>query len=80
MDVLACSDGDFHVKLHIRTKSDNFIWSFMAVYGADQEFKDDFLHEMVSLAKDNSYLIIIGGDINLLRFPFEKSKVRFDDH
>jgi hypothetical protein len=52
----------------------------MAVYGAAQEFKDDFLHEMVSLAKDNSYLIIIGGDFNFLRFPFEKSKVRFDGH
>jgi hypothetical protein len=81
MDVLACSDGDFHVKLHIRNKSDNFIWSLVAVYGAAQEeFKADFLREMVNLARDNPYPIIIGGDFNLLRFPFEKSKGQFDDN
>jgi hypothetical protein len=62
MDVLACSDGDFHVKLHIRNKLDNFTWSIVAVYGAAQEeFKADFLREMVNLAKDNTYPIIIGG-------------------
>jgi hypothetical protein len=44
MDVLACLDGDFHVKLHIRNKLDNFTWSLVAVYGAAQEeFKADFL-------------------------------------
>jgi hypothetical protein len=54
MEVLACSDGDFHVKLHIRNKLDNFIWSLVAVYGAAQEkFKADFLREMVNLEKDN---------------------------
>jgi hypothetical protein len=43
-DVLACLDGDFHVKLHIRNKLDNFTWSLVAVYGATQEkFKADFL-------------------------------------
>jgi hypothetical protein len=61
-DVMACSDGDFHVKLHIRNKLDNFTWSLIAVYGAAQEkFKADFLHEMVNLAKDNPYPILIGG-------------------
>jgi hypothetical protein len=81
MDVLACSEGDFHVKLHIRNKSDNFIWSLVAIYGAAQEeFKADFLREMVNLAKDNPHPILIGGDFNLLRFSFEKSKGRFDDH
>ena len=81
MDVLASSDGEYHVKLHIRNKADNFTWSLVAVYGASQEeFKADFLREMVNLAKDNPYPIIIGGDFNLLRFPFEKSKGRFDNH
>jgi hypothetical protein len=32
MDVLACSDGDFYVKLHIRNKLNNFTWS-LVVYG-----------------------------------------------
>jgi hypothetical protein len=62
MDVLACLDGDFHVKLHIRNKLDNFTWSLVAVYGAAQEeFKADFLREMVNLAKDNPHPILIGG-------------------
>ena len=32
------------------------------------------------MAKDNPYPIIIGGDFNLLRYPHEKSKGRFDNH
>jgi hypothetical protein len=36
MDVLASSDGDYHIKLTIRNKADNFIWSLVAVYGAAQ--------------------------------------------
>ena len=35
--------------------------------------------ELVNLAKDNPYPIIIGGDFNLLRFPHEKSRGRFDN-
>jgi hypothetical protein len=35
---------------------------------------------MVNLAKDNPYPILIGGDFNMLRFPFEKSRGRFDNH
>jgi hypothetical protein len=34
MDVLASSDGEYHIKLTIRNKVDNFIWSLVAVYGA----------------------------------------------
>jgi endonuclease/exonuclease/phosphatase family metal-dependent hydrolase len=51
------------------------------VYGAaHEEYQANFFHELVNLAKDNPYPIIIGGDFNLLRFPFEKSKGQFDDH
>jgi hypothetical protein len=81
MEVLDRSGGDYHIKLHIRNRADNFIWSLVAVYGAAQdEFKADFLREMVNLAKDNPHLILIGGDFNLLRFRHDKSKGRFDDH
>ena len=34
---------------------------------------------MVNLAKDNSHPFIIGGEFNLLRYPFEKSRERFDN-
>jgi hypothetical protein len=81
MEVLASLDGDYHIKLTIRNKADNFIWSLVAVYGAAQdEFKADFLRELVNLAKDNPHPILIGGDFNLLRFRPEKSKGRFDGH
>ena len=62
MDVLASSEGDFHIKVHIRNKADNFTWTLVAVYGAAQdEHKPAFLRELVNLAKDNPYPIIIGG-------------------
>jgi hypothetical protein len=81
MEILDRSGGDYHIKLHIRNRADNFILSLVAVYGAAQdEFKADFLRELVNLGKDNPHLILIGGDLNLLRFRHEKSKGRFDDH
>ena len=80
MEVLDVSDGDFHIKMHIRNKSDNFIWSLVVVYGPTQEeAKMSFLCEMYNLAKDNPHPFIIGGYFNLLRYPFEKSRGRFDN-
>jgi hypothetical protein len=80
MEILDNSGGDFYIKLHIRNKSDNFKWSLIAIYGAAQNpFKPNFLHELVNLAKDNSYPIIIEG-FSLLRYPHENSKGRFDNH
>jgi hypothetical protein len=53
----------------------------VSVYGAAQEeYKADFLRELVKLEKDNPYPIIIRGDFNFIRLPFEKSKGWFDDH
>jgi hypothetical protein len=81
MEVLARSTGDYHIKLHIRNRANNFTWSLVAVYGAAQdEYKASFLRELVNLSKNNPYPILIGGDFNLLRFRHEKSKGRFDDH
>jgi hypothetical protein len=81
MEILDNSGGDFHIKLHIRNKSDNFIWSLVSVYGSAQDaLKPAFLREMVNLAKDNPHPIILGGDFNMLRYPHEKSKGRFDNH
>ena len=81
MEVVGSSGGDFHLKVHIRNKTDNFTWSLVAVYGAAQDdFKVAFLRELVNLARDNPYPILIGGDFNMLRFPHEKSRGRFDNH
>jgi hypothetical protein len=73
IEILDNSGGDFHIKLHIRNKSDNFIWSLVSIYGATQDVsKPAFLRELVNLAKDNPHPIIIGGDFNLLRYPTRK--------
>jgi hypothetical protein len=81
MEVMARSGGDYHIKLHIGNRVDNFTWSLVVAYGAAQEeYKADFLRELVNLAKDNPYPILIGDDFNLLRFCHEESKGRFDDH
>jgi DNA topoisomerase VI subunit A len=37
MHVLASSDGEFYVKLHIHNKADNFTWTLVALYGAAQD-------------------------------------------
>ena len=51
MDMLASSDGEFHIKVHIRNKADNFLWSLVGVYGAAQdEFKPAFLRIVVDLS------------------------------
>jgi hypothetical protein len=81
MEILDNSGEDFHIKLHVRNKSDDFVWSLVSIYGATQDVhKPAFLREMVNLAKNNLHPIIIGGDFNLLRYPNEKSKGRFDNH
>jgi hypothetical protein len=81
MEVLANSDGEYHIKLTIRNRADNFIWSLVSVYGAAQDnFKADFLRELVNLAKDDPHSILIGGDFNLPRFRHDKSKGIFNGH
>jgi hypothetical protein len=37
MEILDNSGEDFHIKLHIRNKSDDFIWSSILVYGVAQD-------------------------------------------
>ena len=50
MEVLSSSDGEFHIKLHIRNKADNFTWSLVTVYGAAQnEHKPDFLQNKIHI-------------------------------
>ena len=51
------------------------------MYGAAQEdYKAAFLRDLVNLAKYIPHPIVIGGDINMLRFQHEKSRGRFDNH
>jgi hypothetical protein len=36
MEVLHIAGGDYHIKLHIPNRADNFTWSLVTVYGAAQ--------------------------------------------
>jgi hypothetical protein len=75
MDLFACSDGEFYVKLHISFKSDNFTWCLVAIYGATQdEFKPNFHREMVKLAKDNPYPIISLGGFHFAYIPIREEQ------
>jgi hypothetical protein len=75
MEVLASSGGDYHIKLLIRNRVDNFTWSLVVVYGTTQdEFKADFLCELVNLAKDNPYPIPIGEILICLGSVMRKAK------
>jgi hypothetical protein len=52
MEVLANSDGEYHIKLTVRNRADNFIWSLVCVYGAAQDrFKADFLRDSLILQR-----------------------------
>jgi hypothetical protein len=67
MDMLASLNGEFHIN-----KASNFTWSFTIMYGA--------FHELVNLAKENPYPILIEVDFSLLRSNTRKVKNRFDNH
>ena len=52
LKLLSASKGEYHIKFHLRNKSDNFIWSLVAVYGAAQEeFKSAFLKDLINTAE-----------------------------
>jgi exonuclease III len=71
--------GDFLVRLNLKSKKDGFLWSFVTVYGAAQEeHKPDFLAELVRLCDTPGIPMIIGGDFNILRNPFEKSNGNYN--
>src|SRR3954467_14750823 len=49
MKILASSVGDFFIKLHIRNKADDFVWSLVVVYGDAQDvYKANFLREVIN--------------------------------
>ena len=55
--------------------------SIYSTYGAaHDDFKIDFLRELVNPMKNNPYANLIGEDFNLLRFSNEESRGRFDNH
>ena len=72
-------NGDFCVKLTIKSKSDGFEWVLVPVYGAAQDaLKHEFLSELVRLCDDEPLPMLLAGDFNLLRRPEEKSNNNYN--
>lgn len=80
MEVASIDEGEFYVKFHVRNKEDGFQWILVAVYGAAQEeFKEDFLVELVNACNKEPCPLLVGGDFNIIRNPSEKNNDRYND-
>ena len=70
--------GDFCVKFQLKNKQDGFMWSFVVAYGAAQdEFKPDFLAELVRICENETLPMLVGGDFNIIRRQEEKNNDNF---
>jgi hypothetical protein len=60
--------------LFVSSRQDKFKWEIVNVYGPVQlERKKDFLNELTIKISNMSDPFVIGGDFNMIRFPWEKS-------
>jgi hypothetical protein len=68
--------GDICVKFHLVTKSDNFEWSLVVVYGAAQDAqKGEFLAKLVCMCENDPLPMLVGGDFNIIRWQEEKTMI-----
>lgn len=68
--------GEYHIKYNVRNKEDGFEWALIAAYGeAQEEFKEDFLTEMIQICNAEDKPTLIGGDFNIIWSPAEKTMI-----
>jgi hypothetical protein len=61
------------VKFHLCNKNNSFKWALVAVYGPAQDnFKENFMSELVNMCRHEALPIMLGGDFNIIRKPDEK--------
>jgi hypothetical protein len=66
--------SDRCVKFYVFSKIDNFKWVMVVVYGAAQEeYKPEFLAELVRICEDEPLPMLVGGDFNIIRRQDEKN-------
>lgn len=74
-DVGSFQKGDFMIQLNLWDKKEKVKWNLIVVYGAaHDDNKLAFLAELSSFCSRNSEPLIIGGDFNIIRYPYEKNR------
>ena len=74
-DVGGFSEGEYMLQMNLWDKKERSKWNLIVVYGAAQNVrKDSFLSELASFCSRNKDPFLIGGDFNIIRFPYEKNK------
>jgi exonuclease III len=81
LSIRKVENGDFCVKLHIRSKIDGFEWVLVHVYGAAQDaYKAEFLSELVRTCEAEPLTMLLAGDFNILRRKEDKINDNFNPH
>jgi endonuclease/exonuclease/phosphatase (EEP) superfamily protein YafD len=72
--VLKKDKGEFFTSMKVTGKQENYTWEVINVYGPVQmERKTAFLKELTNKISSTEDPFLIGGDFNMIRFPWEKS-------
>ncbi|XP_073360406.1 uncharacterized protein [Aegilops tauschii subsp. strangulata] len=74
LEVGGMDRGEFFVSMEIFERSLNFKWVIIAVYGpADHRRSGTFLAELRRKVASAQFLVVVGGDFNLIRTEEDKS-------
>jgi hypothetical protein len=68
-DIVAIDEGDFYIKFHLCNKVDDYKWALVVVH---DEFKENFLAELVNMCSHERLPMLVGGDYNILRNSSKK--------
>lgn len=67
--------GEYMIQLNLWDKLAKIKWNLLIVYGAaHEEGKIPFLSELSNFCSSNQEPLLIGGDFNIIRYAFEKSR------
>lgn len=69
-----CDKGDYHIRMVVYDRKNDFKWNLVIIYGAAHDKdKDKFLVELVHVLGFNRLPIVVGGDFNIIRKVFERN-------
>ena len=79
-DVGEIEEGDFFILFKVRLRESDFKFNLISIYGPAQgDQKSHFLSEVVRVCSKEALPIIIGGDFNIIRRPYEKNNDNFSN-